>query len=71
MKTHRIEVPLVFTLEVRPSSCSLLPCVLFVPVAEGSKLLLLYVMCAIAPLIKLVAGSTVDPESKHNGVQAR
>jgi len=40
-------------------------------IAEGSQLLLLYVMCAIAPIIKLVAGSTVDPESKHNGVQPR
>lgn len=39
-------------------------------IAEGRQLILLYIMCAIAPLMKL-ATSPVDPDSKHAGVAAR
>ncbi|CAM9983897.1 unnamed protein product, partial [Scytosiphon promiscuus] len=39
-------------------------------IAEGRQLILLYIMCAIAPMMKL-ATSTVDPDSKHPGVAPR
>lgn len=39
-------------------------------IAEGRQLFLLYIMCAIAPLMKLAAGST-DPDSKHPGIAPR
>eukprot|EP00903_Cladosiphon_okamuranus_P019556 g17986.t1 len=40
-------------------------------IAEGRQLFLLYVLCAIAPIMKLAAGSTADPESKHKGIAPR
>ncbi|CBJ30072.1 Kinase, NEK [Ectocarpus siliculosus] len=41
-------------------------------IAEGRQLILLYIMCALAPLVKLATtGSVDDSDSKHTGVKAR
>ncbi|CAN0202160.1 unnamed protein product, partial [Ectocarpus sp. 12 AP-2014] len=41
-------------------------------IAEGRQLILLYIMCALAPLVKLATiGSVDDSDSKHTGIKAR